>query len=52
MRQAGYYWIKYSGEWLPAYYDPYTKNWFHYKVQGLYDWDLQEIDESEIKRKS
>lgn len=51
MRQSGYYWVKYNGEWEVAEYFESWNNWNQCGVlQDYEDSDFEEIDERRIER--
>ena len=53
MREQGYYWIKWDGDWFVSYYTkPHYEGEYTWQVgiDGFTDDELEEIDERRIVR--
>ena len=53
MREEGYYWIRWNGDWFVSYYTkPYYEGDYTWRVgiDEFTDGELDEIDERRIKR--
>ena len=53
MREEGYYWIRWNGDWFVSYYTkPYYEGDYTWQVgiDEFTDGELDEIDERRIKR--
>ncbi len=51
MRESGYYWVLFQGEWLPQYYDAEAEEWSVPVIYGAcQDSAFECIDENKIER--